>query len=260
MNDVTKTRMTGRAPRRTRLAALVLGGLLFAGASNPLGATGWPVYDFSGWLETYFGNFQEGAEFIETANRWKKTEEQFDQARVMFQALQGMINLPPGAPLTPVDKDYLVAETCGGGGGLSPGALFETFVFKSNVSIKAQQRQICANIRRMQNRKYNDSLEFLSTSVDEMRDTQMEILKLRRKNNNQGTVQAADSESLRFANDLSFKAQNWASLMRSYDNYIAVMQENQKVVAQAALKGSNKDQLISDLIKTAALKTALSVN
>lgn len=264
MKNMMKRRKDGRSSHRMRLATAVAGVMLVFG--SPVGASGWPVFDFSNLMQALYEyknslviSGADAAEYAEQIERWNRTREQFDQALIAYNAMQNFINLPPGAPLKPVDEDYLVKETCGSGEGISLTSLFETFVFKPKDDLKAQQKQICVNIRMMQNRKYNDSLMFLDKTMSDMRASQMRILGLRMTNNKQGTVQAVDSESARFTNDLQMAAQNWEGRMKSYDAYITVMQENQKVLAQTALKGDPTNRLTSDLIKTVSLKAALSI-
>lgn len=56
------------------------------------------------------------------------------------------------------------------------------------------------------------------------------------------------------------QSQSWQARMKAYDAYIEVMEANQKIVAQAALKGDpTAIRLASDLVKTVSLKAALSI-
>lgn len=202
---------------------------------------------------------QDAAEYIEQRMRWIRTLEQYAQALVEVQAVLNDFGMPKGLNLTPVGEDYLVRQTCGGQSDFSPMGLFKTFVFNPQADFKEQQTQICVNIRMMQNRKYNEAVMFMTYSVPKMESSLDRIFKLRILNNKQGNVQGTDSESLRMANDLAVQSQIWQSRMRSYDAYIEVMEANQKVVAQNALKGDTTKNIIGDLVKTAALKGALSV-
>lgn len=250
--------------RAPRLAALALGAALAIG-SAPAGAV-WPVQEtglslvqhLMNQINTYHQKIQDAAEYVEQKTRWLRTLEQYRQALIRVQAAMNSFGLPDGAPLVPVPANYLVAETCGGSPDLSPMGLFKTFVFNPGGDMKEQQTQICVNIRMMQNRKYNDSVQFLSETVPMMQSSLGRIFGIRLGSNDEGNVRGADSESLRTANDLAVMAQTWEARMKSYDAYIEVMEQNQKVVAHSALKG--KPSVISDLVKTAALKGALSID
>lgn len=263
MSNAMKNRKARRSPRRSRLAALVLGWAAIMSV-GPVSA-GWPVFDYSNLLQAIMDYelsdsslIADAAEYKKQYDRWQDTLKQYQQALVKVQAALSSFGLPDQAPLEKVEEDYLVAQTCGVSGGLSAASLFKKFVFNPDGDVMEQQKQICVNIRMMQNRKYNESIDFLTVTVPKMQDDLLRIYEQRAKSNDQGNVQGSDSESLRIANDMVVAAQTWQTRMQSYDAYIEAMQTNQKIVAQGALKG--KPGLLSELVKTAALKGALSVD
>lgn len=86
------------------------------------------------------------------------------------------------------------------------------------------------------------------------------IEKQRNVSNLLGNVNATQNDTLRTANDMAAKAKSFEAQQKAYDAYIEVMEANQKVVAQAALKGDPMKTIASDLVKTAALKAALSID
>ncbi|PSD25227.1 hypothetical protein C7E13_00330 [Stenotrophomonas maltophilia] len=265
MNSPHKNSKKARMPRSTRLSALAVGAVMSLATTTA--NAGWPVFDYSNLLQAIYeyrnsitSYTADAAEYAEQAERWKRTLDQYAQALVKVQAQMRKIGLPEGQPLVPVPADYLVAETCGSKSSFSPGDLFKSLVFNPTGDIKEQQTQICVNIRMMQNRKYNDSVMFLAQSIPQMESGLKEIFDLRILSNDQGNVQGSDSEATRMANNLEVAAQSWEGRMRSYDAYIEVMEANQKIVAQAALKGDPTKTLASDLVKTVALKTALSID
>lgn len=272
MDNAMNQTTTRRRHFSFRLAALSLVTVLMCNApapayTMPVVEVGPSVYQqIMNQINTYKAEItaaeskmQDAAEYIEQRMRWIRTLEQYAQALVEVQAVLNDFGMPKGMNLTPVGEDYLVRQTCGGQSDFSPMGLFKTFVFNPQADFKEQQTQICVNIRMMQNRKYNEAVMFMNFSVPMMESSLSRIFKLRIFSNNQGNVQGVDSESLRMANDLEVQAQIWQSRMRSYDAYIEVMEANQKVVAQNALKGDTTKNIIGDLVKTAALKGALSV-
>lgn len=270
MNNAKQSSQPRR--RAPRLAALTVAAVMALGTANvsawiPVQETGTSlIQHLLNQINTYktqitagLSKAQDAAEYVEQNTRWLRTLEQYRQALVQVQAAVNSFGLPEGAPLVPVPPQYLVAETCGQALDFSLSSAFKVFVFNPQADVKEQQTQICVNIRMMQNRKYNDAIEFLSQTVPRINSSLSRILSIRLTNNNQGTVQGADSESLRTANDISAMAQSWEARMKSYDAYIEVMEANQKVVAQAALKGDPTKRMASDLVKTVSLKAALSV-
>lgn len=258
MNNAMKNRNGGRTPRRARLAALVMGAVMSISATSV--NAGMPVIDYTAIIQAIKSNFQDIAEFAKENTRWVKLLKEYTNALVTVQGIINNFGISPSATLTLVPNDYMVNETCGPRTDMTPSGLFAYFVFDAKGDFKAQQRQICVNIRMMQNRKYNDSVLFIKETVPLMDSSLKAIQALRQGSRLLGNMTAVDSDSMRTANDLAVQAQSWQARMQSYDAYIEVMEANQKVVAQAALKGDPTKQLISDLVKTGALKTALSVN
>ncbi|WP_312708227.1 hypothetical protein [Stenotrophomonas sp.] len=247
---------------KPRFAALAVGLALAFGAGAPTTAVagGVPVFDGAGWFETMMGRLQTMYEYVKDNTRWLAVLKQISDAMIEAYGIFKSFGLPPGAILTPVPEDYLVAESCGTGNGLSVDTLFSLFNFKPEGDWKVQQRQICVNIRMMQNRKYNDSVKFINDTIPSMDQLMTAINNLRKLGNLRGNVDAVNSDSLRTANELAVQAQSWQARMKAYDAYIEVMEANQRVVAEAALKGEpGGKKFVSELVKTAALKAALSV-
>ncbi|MDN8647626.1 MULTISPECIES: hypothetical protein [Stenotrophomonas] len=259
MNNAMQTRSAGRTPRRSRLGAIVLSGALLLSAQNA--NAGLPVIDYSSIMQEFRAWIDQTIEYGKEATRWKQIKQQIDDARALFSAMNFLMNMPQAQELKRVKEDYLVAETCGQDAvGLSLTNLFDAVGFKADKDIKEQQKQICVNIRMMQNRKFNDSVDFMTTTSEEMEKALYENFMARLKSDKIGNVQAADSDAKRLGNQLQAMSQQWVGRMQAYDAYIAVMEANQNVIAQAALKGDPKKKLASDLVRTAALKTALSID
>ncbi len=272
MDNAMNENKTRRRHFSFRLAALSLVTVLMCNApapayTMPVVEVGPSVYQqimnqintYKAEITAYASKAQDAAEYVEQRTRWIRTLEQYAQALVQVQAVMNNFAMPQGAVLTKVPENYLVKQSCGGDTDLSLTGLFKTFVFNPKADFKAQQTQICVNIRMMQNRKYNEAVTFMAESVPLMQSSLTRIFNLRIFSNSQGNVQGTDSEALRMANDLAVQSQIWQSRMRSYDAYIEVMEANQKVVAENALKGDTTNQIIGTLVKTAALKGALSV-
>jgi hypothetical protein len=119
-------------------------------------------------------------------------------------------------------------------------------VFNPTGDWKSQQTQICVNIRMMQNRKYNETVDFMTKTTPSFLESMAKITGMRQTSNDAGNMDAVMSDSLRTANEMEVVAKNFETRMKSYDAYIEVMEANQKVVAQNALKG--KRSLASDLM------------
>ncbi|WP_223495489.1 hypothetical protein [Stenotrophomonas indicatrix] len=231
-----------------------------AGAFGPVQETGPALAQhFLNQANTLASKIQEKTQFIkENANwlkDWNQTLQEYREALVKVQGIMNSFGLPEAAPLTPVAPKYLVAETCGTGAQLKD--MLPSLVFDSTGDWKHQQTQICVNIRMMQNRKYNDAVDFMQKTGPSFLKSLDEIANFRFGSSRLGDMNAVANDSLRTANEMNASIQNFESRIKAYDAYIEVMEANQKIVAQQALKG--KKGLASDLVKTVALNAALSI-
>ncbi|WP_145974317.1 hypothetical protein [Stenotrophomonas pictorum] len=211
-------------------------------------------------INTYRAQIQQAAQYIKDntqwATDWAQTLREYQEALVTVQGIINSFGLPDAAPLTPVAPNYLVAETCGKDADLK--GWLSSVVFGSGGDWKSQQTQICVNIRMMQNRKYNESVDFMLTTAPSFLNSLDRIASLRLLSNRRGDMDAVVNDSLRTANEINAAAKNFEARMKSYDAYIEVMEANQKLIAHRAMKGPSS--LAGDLVKTAALKTALSID
>ncbi|WP_216073460.1 hypothetical protein, partial [Acinetobacter baumannii] len=71
-------------------------------------------------------------------------------------------------------------------------------------------------IRMMQNRKYNDSVDFIQQTIPQKDDLITKINANRKRDNRAGTVTGVDSDSLRTANELAVQSQSWQARMKAY--------------------------------------------
>lgn len=266
MSKANHNRTSGRSLRQKRLAALLLGSMAVLSAS-PVGASGYPVFDLSALIQALKDFKQSNAQLIADGkeygaqiSRWNRTLQEYRNALVQIQGLINNFGLPAGATLERVPDDYMVAELCRTSGGFSATSLLKKFVLDTSGDLYAQQQQLCVNIQMMENRKRNETVEFLEQTIPSINSTLNEIMGWRfgGDGNLAGTMSAVDSDSLRTANDIAKLQQEWEARMRSYEAYEESMKANQRVLARVALKG--KPGVISQLVKTAALKGALSVD
>lgn len=256
MNDTMKRNTKAKAAKRTRLRAAVLAAALLMGTNNAY--AGMPVIDFSQILGQIRGWISDTTQYAKEVTHFDQMKEQIDNIRDIFNMFNFAIGLPDGEALTKVDDRYLVEETCGDdAAGLSMTTVMSVLGMDITSDLKKQQQQICVNIQMMQNRKYNDSVEFLDKTIKQAQAESLKIMDAG-KGNSVGATSAATREAARLNNELNLLAQNWGTRMQSYDAYIATMEKRQNLLAKTALKG--KKRLARDLIQTAVLKGALSID
>lgn len=257
MNDTMKRNTKAKAAKRTRLRATVLAAALLMG-TNSAHAGGMPVIDFASIMGQIRGWISDTTQYAKEVTHFDQMKEQIDNIRDIFNMFNFAIGLPDGEALTKVNERYLVQETCGDdAAGLSMTTVMSVLGMDVNSDLKAQQQQICVNIQMMQNRKYNDSVEFLDLTIQQAEAEAMNIMQAA-SSNSVGATSAATRDATRLNNKLNLLAQQWGTRMQSYDAYIATMEKRQNLLAKTALKG--KKRLARDLIQTAVLKGALSID
>lgn len=236
--------------------------VVLAAGSPTVGASGIPVIDIPNTIQatlnqinTYSARLQDMAEYGETLMRWKRTLEQYQQQLIQIQGVVMGFGLPQGQSITKVPANYMVAERCGGGFNLSN--LTKVFQVNPTGNIIEQQKRICASIQQMENAKFNYTVDFFNEYMPKVQAKLDELESRRNSSNDQGNVAAADNDSLRVGNSSEANFQTWQANIQAYDSYIAGMENNQRLLAKAAMKG--KQSVLGTLIKTTALKGALEV-
>ncbi len=266
MSMTSRIHKRHRGLRQKRLAAILLGSMVMFSATS-VSAGGYPVIDFSNLAQALKDVAQgkaqlkaDGLEYAAQVDRWRRTFQEYQNALVQIQGMINNFGLPPGATLERVPDDYMVADLCRISAGFSAGSLLKKFVLDTSGDLYAQQQQLCVNIQMMENRKRNETVDFIEKTIPSINASLSEIMGWRggADGNLAGTLSAVNSDSLRTANDISKLQQEWEARMRSYDAYQESMMANQRVLARVALKG--KPGVISQLVKTAALERALHVD
>ncbi|PZS72574.1 hypothetical protein [Stenotrophomonas maltophilia] len=266
MSMTSRNHKRQRALRQKRLAAILLGSMVMFSTTS-VSAGGYPVFDLSNLMQALKDFAQgkaqmkaDGLEYAAQVTRWNRTFQEYRNALVQIQGMINNFGLPPGATLERVPDDYMVADLCRTSAGFSAGSLLKKFVLDTSGDLYAQQQQLCVNIQMMENRKRNETVDFIEKTIPSINASLSEIMGWRggADGNLAGTLSAVNSDSLRTANDISKLQQEWEARMRSYDAYQESMMANQRVLARVALKG--KPGVISQLVKTAALERALHVD
>lgn len=251
---------TARANVRRGTAAIVLGAALAAAVPARAQLTTVEIgpTQFNTLLtqiNTYLQQLQAHTEYGMQAQRWYQTYQHYQQQLVRMHGLIKSFGLPANQELREVDPNYLVADRCGGSFSLS-GALY-AIAPKRDGDYVAQQRSICAQIQRLQNIKYNETVRFLKLTVPAMEAQVKQVEEMRRTDNSNGTVDASTNAAVKTLADLESQMQSWSARMNSYDQYIGTLKETQRQIAQIALKGERN--AVGTIVKTSALKAALEV-
>lgn len=236
-------------------------GMVGAGAvmmPRPAQAVAFFCANCSNWMTQIPEYAAKIAHYGKEVASWQQQARDMQNQIASIQNMFLTLGIQPGPQMDEVPQNYNVPERCGG---FSPTSMMSSmFSVDGKGDIYQQQKEVCANIQMMQNTKYNETVRFLRDSYSA---TQSEFNKLQQMNrsatnlgNNAKASQSAN-EAL-YAQEARYK--NWQSTMTAIDSYIATMRENQKLLAQTAMKGSKTNQVLGQIGKTAILVGALEVD
>lgn len=160
-----------------------------------------------------------------------------------------------------IDQNYGVAIMC-------PGASTSiidkvtsslTNLVNPDSDLIGQQKEICANIVRTENRKYNDTVKYLQSlrkQTDEL--TQLTDMKKNDVGNSPGNTEGLIAEIQRYQSSTQLSKTGWESSMQQYDLTISLLKQQQTVLSRRALNGQNS--VWGQIVNTVALKAALTAN
>lgn len=253
--------MTNQTPTRK------LYGLSFAMAATVslfgAGAALWPrpaqaffCANCSTWMTQIPEYIAKIAHYGKEVASWQQQARDMQQQLASMQNMFMNLGIQPGPQMEEVPLNYNVDKRCGG---FSLSSLATVFNIDGSGDIYEQQKQVCASIQMMQNTKYNETVAFLRESYNATRGEFARLQQMHRAANNVGNSDKAAqsaSEAL-YAQEARFK--DWQSKMTAYDAYIGTMQENQKLLAQIAMKGdrSTFNQALGQIGRTVILEQAL---
>ena len=264
MDNVTrqKKNRSSAARLRSTLLSMSLAGMLampvqaytFPVAEvgmNLLNATMTEAHTLASQAEALYEYGEQYKRFTDTTNNWLQKLAQFKQ-------IIAAPNMPSsGVRLTPVLPEWNVAERCGGGSMMSLKGLASSLNLAPGGDIVAKQRDICAAIQILENRKYNETIEVVQKTMPEMRTVLDAIKDIRMVTSKEGGM--AEVMANTAVSDAYMQADftAWGQQMEMYDKQISALTAQQQILTRMTLKGAPSP--LGTLVKTAALKGALSL-
>lgn len=198
---------------------------------------------------------QDAGEYTETAMRWKRQLDHYQQQLVKLKHTLMGFSMPNSLSMEPIEDNYMVSERCGGGFSLV--SVVQGFSLNPNGNIVEQRKTICASIQIAQNRKYNETISFVKKTLPELEAALKNTHDRRDSSEDQGVAQAAQYDAISYSNTFDTRYRAWQITIQTYDGYIASMEDKQRSLTQLGLKG--EDNPLGTIVKTAALKTALEI-
>lgn len=253
--------MQRKSPSHSARAAVVAASLVLAAAlpspSRAQFIVNDPVHQMQNILTQLQGIAKDTVEYAEQASRWYQTYSHYQQQLVRMGGVVRSFSLPAGQAMETVDSDYRVEERCGGGGAGGLGGALQGKVLERSGDYVAQQRDICRQLQRIHNLKYNDTVRFLKETLPRMQAAVKQVEQQRAADNSNGTVDGTSNASLKLLTDFGAQMQEWNARMQGYDALVVTLQESQRTLARLALKGH--ESTVGAAVRTGVLQGALRV-
>ncbi|UGB39390.1 hypothetical protein [Frateuria soli] len=242
---------------RQRARAIVAGLALSLGCGLMCGTAqaDWLVSDWQSMAKAVQEYAEQAKRWAATVQQHRNTLEHYRQQLISLKQLNASLFAMQNS-FQKVPADYNVADACPGqgSGGFSLSNVLRSLALDMSGSVTEQQLKICRSIVMLQNRKYNDTVDYieqLSKASHELEQIESQRAGV---GTEQGKLAANDNEAERFQNRVTDAQQKWQSNMVQSDAQIAMLQTMQSALARRAMNGSQ--DVLGEVVNAAALKAA----
>ncbi|AWH29535.1 hypothetical protein [Stenotrophomonas sp. YAU14A_MKIMI4_1] len=264
-NMETAPRALKKKSLSSRIRTSLMGASLTAMLAAPVQAYTLPVVEigmqlFNGTMTEVNTLTSQAEAFIEYGEQYKRfydTTQNWLQKLAQFQQIIAAPNMPSGITLTPVPDDWNVSERCGLGviGGI--GDLLSAMKLNPKGDIAQQQKEICAAIQLIQNKKYNETISVVQDTLPEIRGVLDKIKSIRELTSKEGGMTETMTNAQLSDSYMQADFTAWETRIKMYDRQISALERQQEFLTERALKGTRSP--LGTVVKTAALKAALSL-
>lgn len=252
---VTKTTCRPSLAQRSRAILAGLALTLGCGLMCNTARADWLVSDWQSMAKAVQEYAEQAKRWVATARQYRDTIDHYRQQLINLKQLNVTLFAMQNT-FKKVAPDYNVADICHveGGGGLSLTNILQSLALDLSGSVTKQQAEICRSIVMLQNRKYNDTVDY----IDQLSKAGQELEAIEKERATVGTEQgklaANDNEAERFQNRVTDAQQKWQSNMIQSDAQIAMLQDMQDALARRAMNGSH--DVLGEVVDALALKAA----
>lgn len=224
-----------------------------------------------GSLAGQIGEYAETAErYIAQTNEWFKVQERYistiSDLTSITKGLNGL-DLPAGQKLEKVEEDAGIDTACNLDSGLLD--MFSASNLGKMLGLSAEseldnQKMICAMRVTMQNRKYNESVDFMNETMPSIKNTMKELISsIKGKGETPGAQDQHQTDAPVIDADTQKKIDEFRSRQQQYDALISALNDRQVILAQQLMRGKSKsitDEVIGVVVQSSALEAALHYN
>lgn len=216
-------------------------------------------------------------EYVETAERYvRRVEEyqkQLERYNSMLSELTSLtqwlnsIGLPSGQRLERVEESAGVASACNISAGIADLFSFQNLTKALGIGEASgldEQKTICAMRVTMQNRKYNESVDFMNETMPSIQNAMKELISsIKGKGETPGAQDQHQTDAPAMDADTQKKIDEFRSRQQQYDALISALNDRQVILAQQLMRGNSKGiagEVIGVVVQSAALEAALHYN
>lgn len=252
MNTDRKTRRSRKAPYFATLALACSMAVGNAGATIPVADVGNMPNHIITQISSYISQIQAFTEYGTEAYR------EVERLRNLATQASSLVNPLANLAMTNPQRrsvDHGMERCAPDFSGFSLADLFRLVAPSLTSSIPEQQREICKQIVRLENEKYNENVKLL----ENIRQRGVEISRLQSQLRGSSTSGAVDTNMAAGTvalNELNRDMQYAEAITRVYDTTISSLKEDQKYLAEQALHGKKKglgESLLATATQTATL-------
>lgn len=197
---------------------------------------------------------RQGLQYAKQLDQYYQQVEQYKQLLMTVTSIGTHISLTSNK-LKPLDDPAsLIDQNCTGpSGGSIVGKLVTSIAsaIPSSDPITASQQRICADIVTLQVDEYNRTVAMLD-QLDQYSGTLQKLGKLVDQVNSLGTTSGATTQAATFSAITSHAMHDWQAAIAGDEAIIKALNQQQSILARAALKGS----ILGESVQTAAFAAA----
>lgn len=219
----------------------------------------------------------ELGEYAETADRYMRQVEEYQKQLERYTSTisdltsltenLNSLGLPSGQKLEKVDESAGVASACNISTGITDLFSFQNLTKALGIGEESgldEQKTICAMRVTMQNRKYNESVDFMNETMPSIQNTMKELIaSIKGKGETPGAQDQHQTDTPAIDADTQKKIEEFRSRQDQYNALISALNDRQVILAQQLMRGKSKSitgEVIGVVVQSAALEAALHYN
>jgi hypothetical protein len=198
---------------------------------------------------------KQGMQYAKQLQQYETQLQQYQQLVMKVQGLGTTVSISPNNLQQISDASALIAQNCPGPAGSSIVGSMVTSIasaFSPGDPITKSQQMICARIVTLQVDKYNKTVIILS-ELNKYGGTLQQLNDLANQVTNVGNASNTTSQAETVSTTMARSMHDWQTSIAGDDALISALNDQQQILAKAALNGHN---MLGDVVQAAAFAKA----